>query len=306
MKASSRIQPASWLAAAGLSLAVPTLAQAASGVDGVTAVSAQRSSDYVRAKLPDGSFRPETYAFGEGGVWGGEVKDATIDRLPFIDVAKEISLPLAAQKYLPAKDPAKTKLLIMVYWGTTAVPGPASDSTPYAHFSDAQDAAARAMNPLLQVPRAVQNAALSDLSAATVMLNMENHKNDQIDFANASMLGYDAAGLIGTERGNYVRGTALGAERDDLYAEIQENRYFVVLMAYDFQLLWKEKKHKLLWQTRFSISERRNGFDRALPVMAEYASKYFGQDSKGLVRERVPEGHVDVGEVKSLGAVESP
>jgi hypothetical protein len=138
------------------------------------------------------------------------------------------------------------------------------------------------------------------------MLNMENHKNDQIDFANASMLGYDSAGLIGTERGNYVRGTALGAERDDLYAEIQENRYFVVLMAYDFQLLWKEKKHKLLWQTRFSISERRNAFGKALPVMAEYASKYFGQDSKGLVRERVPEGHVDVGEVKSLGAVESP
>jgi len=38
----------------------------------------------------------------------------------------------------------------------------------------------------------------------------------------------------------------------------------VVLMAYDFQLLWKEKKHKLLWETRFSIRQRHNDFDRQL------------------------------------------
>ena len=203
----------------------------------------------------------------------------------------------------------------MVYWGTTAVPGPSSDSVAMQRFQVAQDNLNKylvpsSMDPRTKVPGSgppgVVEAALDQLSAATVMLNMENRQNDRTDFLNAQMLGYDSPGLIGTEKGNYVRGTAFSTDRDDLYAEIEENRYFVVLMAYDFQLLWKEKKHKLLWETRFSISERRNAFDKALPVMAQYASQYFGQDSHGLLRARVPEGRVDIGETKSLGEVNAP
>jgi hypothetical protein len=117
------------------------------------------------------------------------------------------------------------------------------------------------------------------------------------------MLGYDAEGVIGTDYGLELRRTPQRVRRDELISEIEENRYFVVLMAYDFQLMWKQKKHKLLWETRFSISERRNQFDKALPVMAQYASRYFGRDSRGLMRTRVPEGRVEIGEVRSLGDV---
>jgi hypothetical protein len=277
-------------------LALQPWAVAADAVDGITAVSSKVTKDYVRTKLSDGSFQPELYAFGKGGKWSGEVSDSTIDTLNFVDIAKVIAVPLAAQRYLPAGDPGKTKLLIMVYWGTTAVPGTTSASSAYNHFGSAQVTLQFDLNPLNKVPVAIQNAAISDFSAATLMLNIENRKNDRTDFANALMLGYDSPGLIGTEKADYVRGTAFQTDRDDLYREIEENRYFVVLMAYDFQLLWKERKHKLLWETRFSISERRNQFDKALPVMARYASQYFGQASDGLVRTRVPEGNVDVKE----------
>jgi hypothetical protein len=37
--------------------------------------------------------------------------------------------------------------------------------------------------------------------------------------------------------------------------------------------------------------------------MAQYASKYFGQDSHGLVRRDVPLGRVDIGRMESLGEV---
>ena len=279
---------------------------AADGVDGVTAVASKVAKDYVRSQLADGSVQPEFYAFGEGGKWAGEISDQTIDKLRFTDVAKAIAAPLALQRYLPAKDPSKTKLLIMVYWGTTAVPGPASGSSAYNNFSSAQVTLQFDLNPQNKVPVAIQNAAISDFSASTLMLNVENRKNDRIDYANAIMLGYDSAGLIGTEKGNYARGTALGVDRDDLYAEIEENRYFVVLMAYDFQLLWKEKKHKLLWETRFSISERKNQFDKALPVMARYASQYFGQNSNGLLRTRVPQGDVEVKDPTLIEFVPEP
>jgi hypothetical protein len=136
--------------------------------------------------------------------------------------------------------------------------------------------------------------AMAAWSSAITMLNMVNQQRTTTDFRNALMLGYDSPGLIGTDYGNNVKGTALSTNRDDLFAEIEENRYFVVLMAYDFQVLWKKKEHALLWETRFSVSERRNAFDKALPVMAQYASRYFGESSDGLIRDRVPQGNVEV------------
>src|SRR5271166_5802365 len=287
------------LACLAAALLAQPLVQAADGVDGVTAVFSKVSNDYARAKLPDGTFKPEFYSFGEGGRWAGDINDITIDRLNFIDVARVIAAPLAAQKFVPSTEARETRLLIMVYWGTTAVPGPASDSVAISQFQLAQDNLNKymvnsAIDPRVKIVSGgkAADAAMDQMSAATSMLNMENNIRDRTDYANARMLGYDSPGLIGTEKGGYVRGTAFGVDRDDLYAEIRENRYFVVLMAYDFQLMWKQKKHKLLWETRFSINQRRNQFDKALPVMAQYASQYFGTDSHGLLRTRVPEGRI--------------
>src|ERR1700689_310051 len=298
MKAPHGLQVGVWfLAGSSVLLVARPSTCAADEVEGLSAVSSKVSSDYVRTKLHDGSFQPEFYAFGEGGIWGGEIKDATIDKLHFVDVAKIIANPLATQKYLPAKNPDKTKLLIMVYWGTTAVPAPTENSDAVERFGYAQG---KLNMYITRAPSGKEtvgggpmaDAAMSQWSAALTMLTLQNEQNNRTDFANAQMLGYDSPGLIGTEKGNYLKGTAFGAERDDLYAEIEENRYFVVLMAYDFQLLWKEKKHKLLWETRFSINERHNQFDKVLPVMAQFASRYFGEDSNGLLRTRVPEGRV--------------
>jgi hypothetical protein len=278
---------------------------AGDGIVGVTAVCSRVSNDYVRTKLPDGTFQTEYYAFGEGGNWGGEMKDATIDKLRFPYVAHVIATPLASQGYLPATDSAKTRLVIMVYWGTTAVPEPSANSIAYEQFSDAQAAivnAPTATNAASSLQLASNSAAETEMNEAMAMIDLGNSLRDRLDYKNARMLGYDSEGLIGTDYGNNLKG-AFALNRNDLISEIEENRYFVVLMAYDFQLMWKQKKHKLLWETRFSINERHNQFGKALPVMAQYASRYFGQDSNGLLRARVPEGRVNIGEVKSLGEV---
>ena len=301
--------------AAILGAIAPAAARAGDSLTGVTALTSQVSADYVRARLPDGSFQAEYYSFGQGGKWGGEIADTTMDRLNFMDVARGIAPALAGQRYLPAPsaDPGATRLLIMVYWGTTQVPGPASDSVSYDELGVAQANLSKYMTQSVTDPRkkvavggGAADAALSQMSAALTLLNMENEQRDRLDFRNAHMLGYDSEGLIGTDYGRNLRGTVLDNKRVELVSEIEENRYFVILMAYDFQLLWKQKKHKLLWETRFSINERHNAFDKALPVMAQYASRYFGQDSHGLLRSQVPEGRVDVGEAKSLGEIEAP
>jgi hypothetical protein len=227
---------------------------------GITAVYSRASDDYVRQVGPDGSPQAETYAFGEGGYFGGPISDNTIDNLGFRDVAHTLAASLASQNYVPARDPKDTGLLIMVYWGATT--GPADFAA--SHFET---------GPYLTG---------YEFSGLQALMTRER---------NAGILGY-------TEELHRANSTALSLwyERDDIYDELDTSRYFVVLMAYDFQKMWKEKKHKLIWEARFSVREQGNDFTRALPAMAEYASQYFGRASHGLLRTHVRDGRIDVGD----------
>jgi hypothetical protein len=274
---------------AALAAAAPA-ARAVEAVTGTEAVASKVAKDYVRVRLADGTFRPETYAFGKGGRWGGEIKDDSIDKVDFLDVAHVLAPTLASRNYLPAREPGATDLLIMVYWGTTAVPPPYENDPLYNDYQRAIEQ----YNILME--QGDWKDANMLLSQGLQEVNVANHMRDQTDFKNAALIGYDASGLVGTDQGRYVSHGAFGIERNEEQREIEENRYFVVLMAYDFRLLWKEKKHKLLWETRFSINENHNRFDAALPALARYASAYYGQPTQGLVKSRIPEGNVRVGD----------
>jgi hypothetical protein len=274
------------------------------GANDITAVSSRVTDEYVRTRQANGSFAPEFYVFGKGGLWEGAMVDPSMDKLTFLDVAHMIANPLAGQNYLPSTDPKKTRLLIMVYWGTTRAPEHATDSNGYVNLQAANDALSSATMQARGMSsagaRALTSAADSQLSTALALVQAENKQRERDDVANIKMLGYDS--WLAKTSGD-MRGTALELSKRDLYDEVEQDRYFVVLMAYDFQLAWKEKKHRELWETRFSIRQRHHQFDRDLPSMAQYASRYFGQDSHGLIHEMIPLGRVDIGDVKSLGEV---
>jgi len=224
----------------------------------LTAINAKEFNGYVRTRLPNGLYQPETFAFGKGGSrsW---MRDPTLDGLSFSALARILAEPLAAQNYLPARDPESTKLLIMVYWGTTS-----------GGFAV-----------------------------------MDGPAQDWINYRNARLLGFDI------EAGMYRESSVLTAHGwiiRDLHAyelsDIGVSRYYVILRAFDFNSAWRQKKFQLLWETRFSLSERRHGFQQDLPSMAQSASLYFGQDSYGVVRKPlIREGRVFMGEPKVLGIV---
>ena len=232
----------------------------------LTAVSSSAHNGYVRARTADGSFQPETYAFGEGGVTGVlTISDPTFDNVGFLPIARMLAVPLATQNYLPTRDPNSTDLLIMVYWGTTT----------------------------------------GGVNTADGFLR------DQLNYANAHLLGFDLEGPFRGMRdpisdpselffGPSFRQTMLNTVYGDVMSAIEVDRYWIVLQAYDFQSAWKMRKLKLLWETRFSLSARQHDFERDLPAMAQSASLYFGRDSFGLVLKPIPEGRVDIGEAKVL------
>lgn len=293
----------------------------ASPDDAVVTVYSSIHNGYTRNALSDGSVKPETYAFGEGGQYTTEHKDPSIDHLKFSEIARTIAPSLASQNYLPCNtsDPKHTDLLIVIYWGTTLGTDNSSSSAEYQIAHD--------LTPLPQRPPppppnglndtgwvsdpstsgrasefeqmyAIRMANESAMEQSILITGAGNRQRDLKNLQNAAILGY----LPEIERTNVHQHTALRAHRQDIIDDVEESRYYVVLVAYDFPSLLQHKPRKLLWTTRFSIRERHNDFGEQLPSMAKLASTYFGQASSGLIRRPIREGRVELGELKSLGA----
>ncbi len=259
---------------------IPQSAASRDPIGQITAVFSDVSDDYVRTRLPDGSFQTESYAFGNGGYYRAPVSDETIDNETFMDIARTLAGPLAVQNFVPTKDPKKATLLIMVYWGmTSGTNDPTSSNYQFSIYSHTR-------------------SGLGGVGMSFDHWGPVSFEGGLVDNQNAGILGYGTELMWDNSRIGLIH----NIRREDLIDDIEHNRYFVVLMAYDFQMLWRQKKHKQLWETRYSIRQQGNDFERILPAVTEYASQFFGEGTHGrLIREALPEGKVEVGVPKSLG-----
>jgi hypothetical protein len=284
----------------------------------IEAIFSKTSNGYVRALRADGSFQPETYTFGKAKFWGGDFVDPSIDHMTVDDVAHTVAPALARQSYIAAKDPNSADLFIVINWGTTVAPEYRSMDPEYVEGEKNQMSAHGAPGPhsslvagdtgaMDGVINGLQRASL-DGSGNTWDLGGPNASSEiatsqsTVD-TNSSYALSRVAGLLGAENrmwatislGNaHMLGYASLAD-----AELQRYRYFVVLLAFDRKTI-SQKKPKLLWEARLSISQHRNLFDKRLGAMAENASAYFGQNSNGLIHKAVPMGFVRIGQISSL------
>jgi hypothetical protein len=266
-----------------------------------TAVYSRADNGYVRLQNPDGSFQPETYELKNGGNFGGPRTDVTMDLLSFQDVSRVISGPLATENFMPSQDPATTKLLIVVFWGTTVVP---DDVMPYSNRpSRAQ--ADRASLATQQIGGFGGKGSAPTIAAefqlvqsshdeAQALAEMEALMDAPINARNANILGYTD---------EIFRTAPRDPNMATLQDEIEHDRYYVVLLAYDYQSASKFGLHKLVWETRFSIPETGNDFEKEFPKMAAIASPFFGQNTHGLIHHNLANTHVEIGEPKSLGTL---
>jgi hypothetical protein len=223
-------------------------------------VYSENFNGYKRARLPDGSLKPETFAFGEGERFDGMVANNLSNELSFRQVIGALAKPLAAQRYVAAPDAAHADLLIMVYWGVTN--GSRDDLT-------------------------LMDTGWSDINGTN--LNPSTGLAGPQDMLNARLLGY-------AQKLELARDIPTFSIAQDIFDEIQESRYFIVMQAFDFQLLRKEHRQKLLWETRFSIREQGNAFAEQIRPMAVRASQFFGNGNGKLVRRAFPKAEVRVGD----------
>lgn len=287
--------PARSLSQAALLLGVLAAAlPAMAGKNDAIAVSSTAVTGYTRATEGDGKPRPETYIFMEGVHLAGNTRDKSEERMTFEEITRTLAVSLAKQSYYPTRDMANANLLIRVYWGTTMI-----------YEDPERDQNIERLNSALS---GMQDAAAAGTAGDTLALR--SAINDNIATANnvegaiernARLLGYKTSLL--KEEKNFFASTT----EQTMRSELNEERYFVVLMAYDYQLIRTEKKPKLLWVTRLSIRSPGNNFTEALPALAIAGGDVFGQNLEDMKRIKVrdlPGGEVKLHELKVLGTAE--
>jgi hypothetical protein len=279
----------------------------------VTAVYSSVHNGYHREKQPDGTYKREYYALAQGQYHPAGGKDDSIDKVPFPPLAGLMAQYLANKNYYLAPDAKSAELLLVLSWGTTA---PLDDGTYRMGLTNmldslnARNAAEGAYRNSIadgtggrgadgiQSPEAtVRDAARDDFEGQIYQMQLFEGMRRKANEENARILGY-AAEVNYTD--TPARFGGAGAAYNDLISDLEDERYYVVISAYDFKTAKETGKRKLLWATRVSIRAQGNRFDQSVSYMMSKASRYFGQNTGRLIRQ-YNEGVVNIGEMKVKG-----
>lgn len=91
--------------------------------------------------------------------------------------------------------------------------------------------------------------------------------------------------------------SSLSFERQDILQNARDDRYFVIVSAFDFAAA-KEKKKKLLWQAKMSVPSNRVSLAEVIPSMITAGAPRFGRETKRPESVTAPlakEGKVEIG-----------
>jgi len=248
----------------------------------ITAVFSRSASSYERPLRADGTPAIQTYVLSKGGSEPGEEKDPSIDNVKFAGFVRVLGTYLAKQAYYPAKDGRKADLLLVVHWGKTL-----ANPKTYRPFFDL------ALN--------ASSAQKNESSGSEYLMSFATEMRYAADQHNADLLGYTAELNF---RNNITLVAGAGTAYYDLINDIESERYYIIVTAYDFQDMLQHKQKKTLWRTVASIDARDNRFDEQLIGLIDSASHYFGKNSGRLIRQFEYKTRVNMGELKVLGAVD--
>jgi hypothetical protein len=279
-------------------------------------VSSATDKSYYRVKQEDGSFAPEFFVIANGGKFPGTTRDATFERISYPQVAGLVGQQLARQNYFLAPKANDASLLVVIYWGETIPFGGLNPQDPVQAASGALTDYMRAVNwgphksmadrinstagrPQSHGDKTGQEAGADAglLDYALALAQSADHYRDKASEENARLLGYvDAL----NERRELPAWADVAGLAQELRADIEEARYYVVVAAYDFKVMREKQRKVLRWVTRISIGSRGNEFDKCVAQMLASAGDAFGQGG-GLRRRHFGDGKVILGETKYLG-----
>jgi hypothetical protein len=248
-------------------------------------VDSEASAEYqkIQAERTPGDI--ETIHFMEGQYFGGISKDNSLERVSFQEIVEGLAPNLAKQNYLPGDDIRTGDLLLVVHYGVAAV------DTPWDELMGITSQEEEEM---------LYGSTTSSASYETggvelgVDVNYDSRPSNQTPGAgsNAKLLGYDR---------QLQKKNLTNSEEFDLRTDLEEDRYFIIVMAYDCQKLINQNEFSLQWSTRFSVRSPGTNFEEAHFALGRAAAPFFGKNLDDLERARVPFGKdadVSIGELE--------
>jgi len=260
-------------------------------------VDSEASSIYNEHKESENGETYETYVFIKGNFYGGDISDKSLRNVTFEELVGTIGDSMKQRNFYPSASADQGDLLVVVHYGLMSVPQDLGDlfqldmDDPYGEQPFDEDDEEGDEEQIVQDPL-INDTYFNDLKRLT-----ELSHNNQAGMSNIK-LGIGRA----LKRRNITT-----AEEFDLRAELEAERYFIILMAYDYKKLRSTKKQELLWTTRFSVPSLGTNFEDAYPALARAASSYYGSnlDKYATTSTHFGTGSVDIRTLKTVGIEET-
>ncbi|QXD31306.1 hypothetical protein [Candidatus Pelagisphaera phototrophica] len=253
-------------------------------------IDSEASTTYNEVKENDGGAKYETYVFIKGNFYVGDFDDKSLRTASFEEVAATLAENMKQRNFYPSSSPSEGDLLIVVHYGTTSVEPDLEelfmlDSTdPYAQGESDDTGYSEVYSDDF-----VDLADLNDLDANNTAQHRQTMRNNSLGITKA------------LNRRNITT-----TEEFDLRVEMQDERYFIILMAYDYEKLRSENERELLWTTRFSVPSIGTNFEDAYPALARAASSYYGTSLEKYAKTNTHfgTGNVEIGTLETVAVEE--
>ncbi len=228
------------------------------------------TKEYSERQKQQGPDAVETYSFYKGQFFQGSVKDRSLERVEFQNVIDQLTDDMRKQNYLPATDTESGDLLIVVHYGVTSVDEDWEDLMGITTIES--DETGMSEDGDFEFDNTMDQTDAWEYDTLRSQKGKTSHSN---------LLGVDRA----------LRDNSLSNdERHTLHEILEEERYFIVLMAYDWQKIRQDKELKLLWSTRFSMRSPGTNFEEAYYSLSRAAAPYFGTHLDKLTKELTHKG----------------
>ncbi len=261
-------------------------------------VNAEAEEEYVeRAE----GLEYQTYHLIKGKYHGGSTRDRELETTRFEDLFESLAETLKKRSMYPEPDRQRGDLLIMVSWGRTSLDPDWGELQGIAGASDlssetAFDEADRDGTP---VPSgAGQNAVMVPAQTALSVSDAGGGLSWVSESSSQRSRNMALLGLSGKLRSRNFFGFT---PDEDLWRALEEERYFVILNAFDYQHLLKEKQLKQVWRVRYNTRAIGVGFENAFESMNEAVAGVIGmQMDKIATVKGDTKGKVSMGEVEMI------
>lgn len=255
------------------------------------ALKTQASEEFIKGKAEDPTKKIQTYQFMKGNFHMGFTRDPSMKEVTFEGILYDLAMNLRKQGFYMHRDRSEGDLLIVVHSGVTDVEISYEEFMGYTSEED--------MGLTDEILNAGAGGEAIDFATIDAMnqLNFNLRSSGTTGSANRQSQAYKAQ-LLGLERAYSDK--ISNQEAYDLRSMLDEERYFIVLMAYDYPA-FKKGEAKLMWSTRYSIRTLGQTFAEAIKDMNVVASDYFGKNLAGITQKRATDdSRVEIGEIEVL------